>query len=115
MDFFRPIRIFLGWLKGRRLYRPITVRFEQPDPQNRRDPIALAKQVASLDVISGGRLVLGIGRGWNAEEMANRGIVQCKRRFGYVNFSSCPHCATRGRFTATQTRGSPPFVITDLP
>ena len=36
-----------------------------------RDPIVLAKEVASLDVISNGRVILGIGGGWNAEEMAN--------------------------------------------
>ena len=49
-----------------------------------RDPIVLAKQVASLDVISGGRLVLGIGGGWTAEEMANHGVVQYKRRFAIL-------------------------------
>ncbi len=37
------------------------------------DPISLAKTVASLDVLSGGRLLFGIGAGWNAEEMANHG------------------------------------------
>lgn len=38
-----------------------------------RDPILLAKEVASLDLISGGRVVLGIGGGWNAEEMEDHG------------------------------------------
>lgn len=38
-----------------------------------RDPITLAKEVASLDVISNGRLILGIGAGWNREEMENHG------------------------------------------
>ncbi len=38
-----------------------------------RDPIMTAKQVASIDLISGGRFQLGIGGGWNAEEMANHG------------------------------------------
>ena len=38
-----------------------------------RDPITLAKAVASLDVLSGGRVLFGIGGGWNAEEMANHG------------------------------------------
>lgn len=38
-----------------------------------RDPIVLAKEVASLDVISGGRVIFGIGGGWNAEEMADHG------------------------------------------
>ena len=38
-----------------------------------RDPITLAKEVASLDWISRGRFLFGIGGGWNAEEMENHG------------------------------------------
>lgn len=38
-----------------------------------RDPIVTAKEVASLDVISDGRFMFGIGAGWNAEEMENHG------------------------------------------
>jgi probable F420-dependent oxidoreductase len=38
-----------------------------------RDPITLAKEAASLDMLSNGRLVLGIGAGWNREEMENHG------------------------------------------
>ena len=38
-----------------------------------RDPITLAKECASLDLISNGRLILGIGAGWNREEMENHG------------------------------------------
>jgi probable F420-dependent oxidoreductase len=38
-----------------------------------RDPITLAKEVASIDALSGGRFVLGIGAGWNREEMENHG------------------------------------------
>lgn len=38
-----------------------------------RDPIILAKQVASIDHLSGGRVELGIGAGWSAEEMGNHG------------------------------------------
>lgn len=38
-----------------------------------RDPITLAKECASLDVISNGRFILGIGAGWNKEEMENHG------------------------------------------
>ena len=38
-----------------------------------RDPITLAKEVASLDFISGGRFLFGIGGGWNYEEMENHG------------------------------------------
>jgi probable F420-dependent oxidoreductase len=38
-----------------------------------RDPITLAKQVASLDQVSGGRFLFGVGAGWNREEMADHG------------------------------------------
>ncbi|MGH7764383.1 MAG: LLM class F420-dependent oxidoreductase [Candidatus Dormibacteraceae bacterium] len=38
-----------------------------------RDPIHTAKEVASLDFISGGRFIFGIGAGWNREEMADHG------------------------------------------
>jgi len=38
-----------------------------------RDPITCAKQTASIDHLSNGRLIFGVGAGWNAEEMANHG------------------------------------------
>ena len=38
-----------------------------------RDPIVTAKEVASLDRLSDGRLIFGIGGGWNVEEMENHG------------------------------------------
>ncbi|MBL6457855.1 LLM class F420-dependent oxidoreductase [Belnapia sp. T6] len=38
-----------------------------------RDPIITAKSVASLDRLSGGRFVFGVGGGWNVEEMENHG------------------------------------------
>ncbi len=38
-----------------------------------RDPIVMAKEVASLDRLSNGRFLFGIGGGWNAEEMENHG------------------------------------------
>jgi probable F420-dependent oxidoreductase len=40
-----------------------------------RDPIVLAKEVASLDLLSGGRVIFGIGGGWNVEEMAHHGTA----------------------------------------
>jgi len=45
-----------------------------------RDPITLAKEVATLDFLSNGRFLFGIGGGWNAEEMANHG-TDFKRRW----------------------------------
>lgn len=44
------------------------------------DHITFAKQVATLDVVCSGRFVLGIGYGWNHEEMENHGIDVKRRR-----------------------------------
>jgi len=44
-----------------------------------RDPITTAKAVATLDRLSGGRVLFGIGGGWNAEEMENHGTPFKKR------------------------------------
>jgi alkanesulfonate monooxygenase SsuD/methylene tetrahydromethanopterin reductase-like flavin-dependent oxidoreductase (luciferase family) len=73
------------------------------------DPITFAKEIATLDFLSGGRLVLGIGYGWNAEEMENHGI-DCRscgrtrsRRFAASSCASSPagsgrnRCSSRGR------------------
>lgn len=51
-----------------------------------RDAIVTAKQVASLDRISGGRVLFGIGAGWNIEEMANHG-TDPSTRFGRMRES----------------------------
>ena len=45
-----------------------------------RDPLWLAKEVASLDVISEGRVLFGVGYGWNHEEMEDHGIDVKRRR-----------------------------------
>ncbi|MHB8670942.1 MAG: LLM class F420-dependent oxidoreductase [Acidimicrobiales bacterium] len=45
-----------------------------------RDPIVLAKEVASLDRLSGGRFVFGVGYGWNVEEMQAHGVDPRRRR-----------------------------------
>ena len=45
-----------------------------------RDPIVTAKAVASLDVLSGGRFVFGIGVGWNEDEMGHHGVEPSRRR-----------------------------------
>ena len=44
-----------------------------------RDPIVMAKEVASVDQLSNGRLLFGIGGGWNAEEMEHHGTPFKKR------------------------------------
>ena len=48
-----------------------------------RDPITTAKEVASLDRLSGGRVLFGVGAGWNLEEMRNHG-TDPKRRFALL-------------------------------
>jgi probable F420-dependent oxidoreductase len=44
------------------------------------DAIALAKQIATLDRLSAGRVVLGIGYGWNEDEMESHGVDPRRRR-----------------------------------
>ena len=44
-----------------------------------RDPITTAKEIASLDMLSDGRFMFGIGGGWNAEEMENHGTNYRRR------------------------------------
>ncbi|MFN0095196.1 MAG: LLM class F420-dependent oxidoreductase [Dehalococcoidia bacterium] len=44
-----------------------------------RDPLTLAKEVATLDVVSKGRVLLGIGAGWNEPEMLNHGTDPAHR------------------------------------
>jgi probable F420-dependent oxidoreductase len=48
-----------------------------------RDPIVTAKEVASLDRLSSGRFLFGVGAGWNAEEMRNHGTDPALR-FGIM-------------------------------
>jgi probable F420-dependent oxidoreductase len=44
-----------------------------------RDPIVLAKEIASVDSLSNGRFVLGVGAGWNREEMEHHGAPYAQR------------------------------------
>ena len=44
-----------------------------------RDPIITAKEAASIDVLSGGRFLFGVGGGWNLEEMENHGTDPARR------------------------------------
>ena len=45
------------------------------------DPISLAKEIASVDQISNGRFLFGVGGGWNEEELANHYDFPWKRRW----------------------------------
>lgn len=45
-----------------------------------REPIVTAKAVATLDALSGGRFVFGIGFGWNADEIEHHGVAMPERR-----------------------------------
>jgi probable F420-dependent oxidoreductase len=45
-----------------------------------REPIVTAKAVATLDHLSGGRVVLGVGFGWNVEEIEDHGVPYASRR-----------------------------------
>ena len=46
---------------------------------NQRDPIQTAKLVASIDQVTGGRFLFGIGNGWNQDEMENHGTPYAQR------------------------------------
>ena len=47
---------------------------------NQHHPINAAKQVASIDLLSGGRFLYGVGVGWNVDEMEHHGVDASKRR-----------------------------------
>jgi probable F420-dependent oxidoreductase len=47
------------------------------------DPIAKAKEIATLDHLSGGRVICGVGMGWNVDEAESHGVVW-KQRFSTV-------------------------------
>jgi alkanesulfonate monooxygenase SsuD/methylene tetrahydromethanopterin reductase-like flavin-dependent oxidoreductase (luciferase family) len=74
-----------------------------------RDPITTAKEVASVDYLSGGRFEFGVGAGWNREEMANHG-TDPRHRMAILRDSSgpCTGCPlpravrSSGRWTGTR-------------
>jgi len=70
-----------------------------------RDTITLAKEVASLDLLSGGRFEFGIGGGWNAEEMEHHGTVYATA--SSVSRSRCARSRRSGpRMRRSSTAGT---------
>lgn len=50
------------------------------------DPITLAKSIATLDFLSGGRVSLGVGFGWNTDELADHGIPGDRKRTALAEY-----------------------------
>lgn len=94
-----PVRPFIRWSGGqqmpeeyKRLHDPIVALATAVAVTSRirlgtgvlvvgqRDPFVLAKQFASLDLLSGGRLVVGTGYGWLRDELADHGVAWHDRR-----------------------------------
>lgn len=55
------------------------------------DPITLAKTIASLDHLSGGRVTLGVGFGWNTDELADHGVPAGRRRTALREYLEAMH------------------------
>ncbi len=70
------------------------------------DPIVLAKQVATLDHLSGGRAVLGVGFGWNGAEAADHGVDVPRRREVAADHVAC----MRALWTMEAAEHHGPFV-----
>jgi len=50
------------------------------------DPITLAKSIATLDFLSGGRVSIGVGFGWNTDELADHGIPGDRKRTALAEY-----------------------------
>ncbi|WP_353108193.1 LLM class F420-dependent oxidoreductase [Gordonia sp. (in: high G+C Gram-positive bacteria)] len=70
------------------------------------DPIALAKTIATLDHLSGGRVTFGVGFGWNLEELADHGVPPAKRRTALKDYLA----AIQALWTSGEAEHDGPFV-----
>ncbi|EGD56583.1 LLM class F420-dependent oxidoreductase [Gordonia neofelifaecis] len=70
------------------------------------DPITLAKTVATLDHLSGGRVTFGVGLGWNMEELADHGVPTNKRRTVLRDYLT----AMQALWTQEEAEHDGPFV-----
>jgi hypothetical protein len=71
-----------------------------------RDPIVLAKEVASLDLISRGRFIFGVGAGWNAEEMEKEilySIINPSDNYETVRYIHSPYTQNLDEYSIQQT------------
>src|ERR1700681_3106473 len=73
------------------------------------DPITLAKSIATLDHLSGGRVSLGVGFGWNTDELADHGVPAGRRRTALREYLEAPRAPRRtsSGSPAAPTDGSP--------
>jgi probable F420-dependent oxidoreductase len=82
------------------------------------DPITLAKTIASLDHLSGGRVVLGVGFGWNTDELADHGVPAKRRRTVLREYLaamqalwSCEEAAYAGEFVRFEASWAWPKTV----
>ncbi|HZC11093.1 MAG TPA: LLM class F420-dependent oxidoreductase, partial [Mycobacterium sp.] len=80
-----------------------------------RDPIVTAKALATIDQQSGGRVAVGVGYGWNREEMADHGVDPATRRartrehvLAMRNLWECEIACYKGRFVSIASSWSWP-------
>ena len=78
-----------------------------------REPIVTAKAIATLDQLSGGRFVLGIGFGWNADEIADHGVTMPDRRdvAARARARDAGAVEQRRRLVRRQVRADPADVV----
>lgn len=78
-EYYRTIDMFVGLAAATTAEPGLTIGTGVTVvPQH--DPIYLAKQVASVDRLSGGRLIFGVGYGWNQDEIEHHGVSYKRRR-----------------------------------